>query len=82
MLCREKALGFLESIVLSFLEQISASVKTIVSHETSKAHRKRLKGLKTRRDYAAETDEEQEIDRSLEAGKIGVTISLKNRKSG
>ncbi|KIR32013.1 meiotic recombination protein SPO11 [Cryptococcus deuterogattii MMRL2647] len=79
---REKALGFLESIVLSFLEQISASVKTIVSHETSKAHRKRLKGLKTRRDYAAETDEEQEIDRSLEAGKIGVTISLKNRKSG
>lgn len=82
MLCREKALGFLESIVLSFLEQISASVKTIVSHETSKAYRKRLKGLKTRRDYAAETEEEQEIDRSLEAGKIGVTISLKNRKSG
>ncbi|KIR58006.1 meiotic recombination protein SPO11 [Cryptococcus bacillisporus CA1873] len=79
---REKALNFLESIVLSFLEQISASVKTIVSHETSKAHRKRLNGLKTRRDYAAESDEEQEIDRSLEAGKIGVTISLKNRKSG
>lgn len=79
---REKALDFLESIVSSFLEQISASVKTIVSHETSKAHRKGLKGLKTRRDYAAETDEEQEIDRSLDAGKIGVTISLKNRKSG
>lgn len=68
--------------MLSFLEQISASVKTIVSHETSKAHRKRLNGLKTRRDHAAESDEEQEIDRSLEAGKIGVTISLKNRKSG
>lgn len=68
--------------MLSFLEQISASVKTIVSQGTSKAHRKRLKGLKTRRDYAVESDEEQEIDRGLEVGKIGVTISLKNRKSG
>lgn len=79
---RENALKFLQSIVLSFLEQISTSLGTIFSHETSKVHKKELKGLKRRKIYAAEAEQKKETDQCLETGKIGVTISLKNRKSG
>ncbi|OWZ69979.1 hypothetical protein AYX14_04626 [Cryptococcus neoformans] len=79
---RENALKFLQSIVLSFLEQISTSLGTIISHETSEIRRKELKGLKRRRIYATMAEEKQETDGCLETGKIGVTISLKNRKSG
>lgn len=56
---RENALKFLQSIVLSFLEQISTSLGTIFSHETSKVHKKELKGLKRRKIYAAEAEQKK-----------------------